>query len=198
MIRLNLLPYREALRAKKKRQVGMALAGILVMATLTYCGIFQIFSAQVEAKHRQVQYLQTVSKHLKAKIGSVVDLRKKRADLIARAELIARLQDQRNQATQIFDSLAKLTPEGVFLTELQSSRSLITVQGDAQGSAQVAKFMRNIQASSVFSHPVLNIISRFKLGPDNSTSESVDRFTLYMHWRRHKPVNKNGDPDHDA
>jgi Tfp pilus assembly protein PilN len=191
MIRINLLPYREALRAKKKRQAVVVLVSILLIAAMVYYAISLMFSARIQRERMQVQTLQAVSHRLKVKMGSVVDLRKKRAALIAREGLIARLQDQRNQATQVFNTLVKLTPKGVFLTELRSSHSLISVQGYAEGDAQVAEFMRHIQKSSVFSHPVLSVISRFKLKSDNSMPATVDRFTLYMHWRRHNPMDKN-------
>lgn len=184
MIRINLLPYREALRAEKNRQGVVVLVGILLIAAMIYYGIFQIFSAQVEAEHQQVQYLQTVSQHLKAEMTAIAELRKKRAALIAREGLITHLQDQRNQATQLFNALAKLTPPGVFLSTLKTSSFGVAVTGYAEGNADVAEFMRHVQQSKVFSHPALKIISRFKLG-----KAPVDRFDLRLRWR-HKVIAK--------
>lgn len=178
LIRINLLPYREALRAEKNRQAVVVLVGILLIAAMIYYGIFQIFSAQAAAKDQQVQYLQTVSRQLKAEMTTIVDLRKKRAALIAREGLITHLQNQRNQAVQVFNEMVQLTPPGVFLTTLRTSQQGLTVNGYAEGNADVAAFMRHIQKSAVFSHPVLNIISRFQLG-----HEPVNRFTLHMRWR---------------
>lgn len=178
MILINLLPYREAARAEKNRQAVVVLVGILLIAAMVYYGIFQIFSSQLTNQQRQVQYLQTVSKNLKVEMAAIVALRKTRQALITREGLIVHLQDQRNQATQLFNTLVKLTPQGVFLTTLKSNSVGVTVTGYAEGNVDVADFMRRVQQSRVFSHPDLHIISRFKLG-----TTSVDRFTVYMQWR---------------
>lgn len=58
MIRINLLPYREALRAKKKRQAVVVLVGILLIAAMVYYAIFLMFSARIQREHMQVQSLQ--------------------------------------------------------------------------------------------------------------------------------------------
>lgn len=175
MIRINLLPYREATRARRSQLFVLGLVGVLLLATLLYYGIYSIFAARVANEQEKVNYLQGVTKELDAKIASIADLRKKRDELLAREGIITRLQDQRDLVVRLFNTLAAITPKGVFLTHLQQTGSTITVNGYAQASDQVAAFMRHIEGSGVLTKPTLDIISKAQLAGD-----TVEQFTLQM------------------
>jgi type IV pilus assembly protein PilN len=187
MIRINLLPYREARRAQRGQLLVLALIGILLLAALLYYGIYSIFSARVSAEQQKVQYLQGVTTQLDKKIASIADLRKKRDELLSREGIITDLQDQRDMVVQLFNTLAQVTPDGIFLTKLQQTGDSITVDGYSQANNQVAAFMRNIEASKIFARPELNIISKSKLG-----NEEVGQFTLQMSIRTPTAANKSG------
>ncbi|QQD73740.1 PilN domain-containing protein [Acidithiobacillus ferrivorans] len=187
MIRINLLPYREAQRAQRGQLLVLALIGILLLAALLYYGIYSIFSARVSAEQQKVQYLQEVTTQLDKKIASIADLRKKRDELLSREGIITDLQDQRDMVVRLFNTLAQITPDGIFLTKLQQTGDFITVDGYSQANNQVAAFMRNIEASNIFAKPELNIISKSKLG-----NEEVGQFTLQMSIRIPTAANKSG------
>ncbi|MGE4530448.1 MAG: PilN domain-containing protein [Acidithiobacillus sp.] len=192
MIRINLLPYREARRAQRSQLLAAALIGILLLAALFYYGIYSIFSARVTAEKEKVNYLQGVTTQLDTKIASIADLRKKRDELLAREGIITNLQDKRDMVVRVFNTLASVTPNGVFLTGLQQTGDSVTVNGFAEANDQVADFMRKLQASKIFADPQLNIISKAKLG-----GEDVGQFTLQMQIRKPTAPNKSGAaPDH--
>ena len=187
MIRINLLPYREAQRTRRSQLLALILVGILLLAALFYYGIYSIFSARVSAEQQKVQYLQNVTTQLDKKIASIADLRKKRDQLLAREGIITDLQDQRDMVVRLFNTLASVTPNGVFLTHLKQVGNAITVDGYSQANDQVAAFMRNIEASKIFEKPELNIISKSRLG-----NEEVGQFTLQMSIRTPTAANKSG------
>ena len=189
MIRINLLPYREAQRTQRGRLLALALVGILLLAALFYYGIYSIFSARVSAEQKKVQYLQGVTTQLDKKIASIADLRKKRDELLSREGIITDLQNQRDMVVRLFNTLASVTPNGVFLTHLKQAGNAVTVDCYAQANDQVAAFMRNIEASKIFEKPELNIISKSKLG-----NEEVGQFTLQMSIRTPTAANKSGAP----
>ncbi|MBW9253806.1 PilN domain-containing protein [Acidithiobacillus ferriphilus] len=186
MIRINLLPYREAQRAQRSQLLVLAFIGVLLLAALLYYGIYSIFSARVSAEQQKVRYLQGVTTQLDKKIASIADLRKKRDELLSREGIITDLQDQRDMVVRLFNTLAQVTPDGIFLTKLQQTGNSIRVNGYSQTNSQVAAFMRNIEASKIFAKPELNIISKSKLG-----NEEVGQFTLQMSIRPPAAANKS-------
>ncbi len=175
MIRINLLPHRERKRLQQQQLFLGGLVLLIVVAALLYYGIYQIFAQRVADAQAQVDYLQQVTKELDQKIASVADLRKKRDALLAREKIITTLQDRRDLTVRIFNALAAITPKGVFLSKLEQTGDNITVTGYAESNDQVAAFMRQIESSSTFTKPTLNIISKSKLG-----SDEVKQFTLQM------------------
>ena len=186
MIRINLLPYREAQRAQRSQLLVLAFIGVLLLAALLYYGIYSIFSARVSAEQQKVRYLQGVTTQLDKKIASIADLRKKRDELLSREGIITDLQDQRDMVVRLFNTLAQVTPDGIFLTKLQQTGNSIRVNGYSQTNSQVAAFMRSIEASKIFAKPELNIISKSKLG-----NEEVGQFTLQMSIRPPAAANKS-------
>ena len=189
MIRINLLPYREAQRAQRSQLLVLAFIGVLLLAALLYYGIYSIFSARVSAEQQKVRYLQGVTTQLDKKIASIADLRKKRDELLSREGIITDLQDQRDMVVRLFNTLAQVTPDGIFLTKLQQTGNSIRVNGYSQTNSQVAAFMRNIEASKIFAKPELNIISKSRLG-----NEEVGQFTLQMSIRTPTAASKSGAP----
>ena len=141
----------------------------------------------MSAEQKKVQYLQGVTTQLDKKIASIADLRKKRDELLSREGIITDLQNQRDMVVRLFNTLASVTPNGVFLTHLKQAGNAVTVDGYAQANDQVAAFMRNIEASKIFEKPELNIISKSKLG-----NEEVGQFTLQMSIRTATTTNKSG------
>ena len=189
MIRINLLPYREARRAQRSQLLVLAFVGILLLAVLLYYGVYSIFSARVADERGKVQYLQRVTTQLDQKIASIADLRKKRDELFSREGIITDLQNKRDMVVHLFNTLARVTPDGVFLTHLRQTGNAITVDGYAQANDQVAAFMRNIEASRIFEKPELNIISKSTLN-----NEDVGQFTLQMSIRPPTAPAQSGIP----
>jgi type IV pilus assembly protein PilN len=54
------------------------------------------------------------------------------------------------EVVHLFDELARTTPEGVQLTDLQQTDRTIAITGIAQSNARVSVYMRNLDLSSWF------------------------------------------------
>lgn len=187
MMQINLLPYRESLYKKKQQTFILVIVGILIIFGLFYDGVYHIFSDRVIVKKAQVTYLQSVEKSLDVKIHSIIGLRKKRAELIARENVITGLQNKRNRIVQIFNALSVEVPKGVFLSTLKEAHGMMEIHGYAQGNSEVAQFMRHIAASRLFEHAHLHIISASQLD-----KKSVEAFTLTVRLRESVNKNENG------
>ncbi|RKZ35719.1 MAG: pilus assembly protein PilN, partial [Gammaproteobacteria bacterium] len=118
MPRINLLPWREELRARKQKEFGIA-AGIaaLVMVAIIGAVHFQ-FNAMMEFQQSRNKYLEDQIAGLDKRIDEIKELEEKKKNLLARMEIIQQLQSSRPEVVHLFDELVTTLPDGVFFEKL--------------------------------------------------------------------------------
>lgn len=157
--RINLLPWREELR--RKRDAALLRGGLaaLILTGLTVFSVFQYVGGLQDNQDRRNDYLQAEIKKLEKQLKEINELRKKRDNLIARMEVIQRLQNDRTEIVHMFDDLVQKLPKGVYLTEFSRKGQKIKVEGVAQSNSRVSSFMQSLDSSSWFGNPELNVIN---------------------------------------
>lgn len=173
MAHINLLPWREAQRKQKKQEffVVVGLAAILMLAVVGGVHVYMasLIDNQVSRNNTLKQEIALVDK----KIAEIQALEKQKEQLIARMRVVEELQSNRPAVVHLFDELARIVPEGLFIESLQQKGSRITIKGYAQSNARVSAFMRALEESQWFKNPSLDVI--------NKKSTQNDReFTLYV------------------
>lgn len=172
-ILINLIPYRDEVRTNQLKMLVLVVLGILLLSGVFYYGVYSVYRNRLSGEQQTVSSLQSTVHQLNTKITSIIALRKKRDALIDREKLITTLQNKRDMVVNIFNALASETPRGVFLSSVEQTKGTIDIHGYAEDNEIIAKFMRNITKSTVFSKPQLYIISTVRQG-----SENVKQFTL--------------------
>ncbi|MGO4781728.1 PilN domain-containing protein, partial [Lysobacter sp. 2RAB21] len=81
------------------------------------------------------------------KFTEIVELVTKYAKLLARKEVIEKLQSNRSQMVHLFDSLVRTIPDGAVLTAIKQDAETLTLEGRAQSNARVSTYMRNLEVS---------------------------------------------------
>lgn len=158
MAKINLLPWREELR--KQRQVdfliflGMGvLASVLMMVAVHYT-----IDGLIETQNNRNRFIQNEISVLDKKIKEIEALDKTKSKLLARMEVIQRLQSSRPEIVHLFDQLAKTVPEGVHLTKFKQSGNNLAIEGNAQSNTRVSAYMRNLEQSPWLKGTDLNVI----------------------------------------
>ena len=95
---------------------------------------------------------------MQKQIDEVKLLDEKKAKLLARKEIIEKLQANRSQMVHLFDSLVRTIPDGVILTSIKQDEDTLTLEGRAQSNARVSTYMRNLEGSGWMTKPDLSII----------------------------------------
>ena len=112
----------------------------------------------IEHQNRRNAYLQGEIAKLDQKIKEIKELEKTKASLIARMEVIQRLQESRPEIVRLFDELVNTLPEGIYLTKVAQQGRGLQLQGHAQSNARVSAYMRNIDASNWMGGANLQVI----------------------------------------
>jgi len=173
MPQINLLPWREADRKRKRQEFAFAAIGALVLAGLVGLIVNWELGAAIDHQNERNQLLKNEIAQLDKQITEILGLEQQKQRLVARMEVIDQLQRSRPGIVHLFDELVKTLPDGVYLTEVKQTDRRIQLKGIAQSSTRVSAFMRNIDASQWLADPALEIVET-KGSADNGAA-----FTLY-------------------
>ena len=170
MPRINLLPWREQERKVRRREFGVA-AGAAVFAGVVFMGGGMIlYQGWIDAQNAQNELLRKEIVKLDAQIADIQDLENRKQRLVARMEIIERLQRKRPEIVHLFDELTRTVPEGVYLTNIKENANKLELRGVAQSSTRVSTFMRNIDASVWMDNPQLLVVESAKDSPTGGSS----------------------------
>jgi type IV pilus assembly protein PilN len=168
MPRINLLPWREAERKRKRQEFGAAFALALVVAAVIALGVRMQMQSTIDEQHARNQYLKDEIAALDKQITEILDLEQKKARLLARMQVIEQLERSRPEIVHVFDQLVKTTPDGIYLTSIKQTDRRIQIKGIAQSSTRVASYMRNIDSSEWLADPSLDILETKGAGDTGS------------------------------
>jgi type IV pilus assembly protein PilN len=174
MPRINLLPWREQERKVRRREFMIA-AGAAVFAGIVFMGAGKLlYQSWIDAQIEKNNLLKKEIVKLDAQIADIQDLENRKQRLVARMEIIEKLQRKRPEIVHLFDELVKTVPEGVYLTQIKENGNKLEIKGVAQSSTRVSTFMRNIDASAWMDNPQLQVVEAAKDSPTGGSS-----FTLF-------------------
>jgi len=179
MPRINLLPWREAERKRKRQEFVLSIGAALATAALVaLLGRWEMSAAIAHQQDRNTVLQEEIAK-LDKQIEEINGLDAQKRRLLARMEIIERLQRSRPEIVHVFDEIVRVLPEGVYLTYLKQTGPKFEFRGVAQSSTRVSTLMRNIEASEWLSEPSLQIVeTRGQAGGGAS-------FTLFAKQRSH-------------
>jgi type IV pilus assembly protein PilN len=173
MPRINLLPWREQERKVRRREFGVA-AGAAVVAALVFAlGGKLVYSSWIDAQNQENNLLKKEIVKLDAEIADIQDLEERRQRLLARMEIIDKLQRKRPEIVHQFDELVRTVPDGVYLSSLKQTGKKLEIKGVAQSSTRVSTFMRNIDSSTWMDSPELQVVETAKDSPTGGSSFTV-------------------------
>jgi type IV pilus assembly protein PilN len=179
MPRINLLPWREEERRTRQREFGVAAAGAVIggvaIIMLTMLAYSQMISAQESRNTRLTNEITELEKS----IEEIDGLERQKERLLARMEIIDRLQKSRPEVVHLFDELVRQLPDGVYLTGMKQTGARIEIRGVAQSSTRVSALMRQIDASEWLTDPEVERVETTDIG-----SSRQAEFVVYLKQAR--------------
>jgi len=188
MAKINLLPWREELRAQRNQEFGIVAGVSAGLAVLIIVGISAFYYQLIENQESRNNFMQDEITKLENKIKEIKDLKAKKERLLQRITTIQQLQTNRTEIVHLFDETVKTVPDGVYLKSLKQSGSSLTMTGIAESNTRVSEFVRNIETSQWMKDPSINVISRNK-----DTALQTNNFTLQL--KQSSPNSKKNEED---
>ncbi|MCH8219802.1 MAG: PilN domain-containing protein [Proteobacteria bacterium] len=165
MPRINLLPWREDQRKERQQNFLVASAGAVLIGIVTIMLVSWTFDRFIRYQNQRNDILTREIALLDEKIEEIKGLERQKERLLARMEIIERLQKSRPEVVHLFDELVHTLPDGVYLTSLKQSNRRLEIKGVAESTTRVSAYMRNIDASEWLENPGLQVIETVEVGP---------------------------------
>jgi type IV pilus assembly protein PilN len=184
---INLLPWRQDLRQRRRKEFLVGIVAAAVVAGIVTLVANLVVSSMIDAQNRRNELLKSEIAQLDKAIEQILALEEQKASMISRMEVIDRLQASRPEVVKLFDQIVSTLPEGVYLTSVKQSGKKIEFDGVAQSSTRVSAFMRNIDASESLTSPELKVIET------GSNASPGAQFTMFASQRAAPGAEDEGD-----
>lgn len=184
MAHINLLPWREWERERRKKEFLGNLTGVLVLGVALVLLGGWVLDGNVDHQNARNGYLEGEIAELDAKISEIAMLEKQRDDLKERMALIQELQGNRPVIVRVFDELVRTLSKGVHYQKLDMNAGILSVAGTAESNNRISALMRNLDESQWFESPNLRSI---KEDPENS-DYGMQASTFDLTFNRHNPL----------
>lgn len=148
MVRINLLPHREAKRKVRKNAffamltLSLILGGVVVLTGAAFIG------HKISNQNQRNEFIQAENKKLDMQIAEIATLKQEIEALKARQQAVEDLQSDRNQPVYLMDELVKQVPEGIYLKSFKQAGQRVVLNGHAQSNERVSELLRNLSNSS--------------------------------------------------
>lgn len=186
MPRINLLPWRDELRTKRRNQFFIGLGAAVGAAGLVILASNFVMSGIISSQKSRNDLLSAEIALLDERIAEILDLEAKKERLLARMEIIEQLQRSRPEIVHVVEELVRTLPDGVRLTAVKQTGKRVEIRGDAESNTRVSAFMRNLDKSNWFTQPDLEVVevreagSKGKKGLPQETGEFAGRSSQFV------------------
>ena len=155
MIRINLLPHREAKRRARRQQFYALLGMVAGLAGVIWFLGFTLISTEISAQAEKNEFLKREVASLDKEIAEIKKLKEQTDSLLARKRVIEALQANRTETVHLFNELVRQVPEGIYFKTIKQTGSIILVSGYAQSNARINTLMNNFNDSPLLENSVL-------------------------------------------
>ena len=173
MANINLLPWREELRAERQRTFYSSLGLSAALAILILVVADRVIEIQIDSQNARNRYLADNIALVDARVEEIRDLRSQRKLLLERMRVIQELQGNRPIIVRVLDELVRTVPDGVYYKTLTASNSTVSIEGVAESNNRVSSLMRRLDSSDWLAEPSLDGVSAA-----GELGESAMRFSL--------------------
>jgi type IV pilus assembly protein PilN len=155
VIRINLLPHRQERRKAQRKHLAILAGMVAALGVAIVVLVHGFFAAQIAVQTDRNDFIKKENVRLDKEIDEIKKLKVEIASLLARKQVIERLQLDRAQPVYLLEQLVRQVPDGVYIKSFKQQGLRVNLTGYAQSNARVSTLMRNIASSPYLEKPDL-------------------------------------------
>jgi type IV pilus assembly protein PilN len=191
VIRINLLPHREAARKLRRDVFNVSLGISIFVGGLISGAIFLWYQAAISVQQNANNLLGVEIKKLEGQIKDIAGLEAEISALRARQQAVEDLQSDRNLPVHLLTELVNQLPDGVYISKMVQSDQVVTINGVAQSNERVSELLRNLANNTPwFAKPELIEIVAGSVALSNREQKRVSNFVIRVRLVRSSEAEK--------
>ena len=175
MARINLLPWRDELREKRKKEFIAVSIGVALIGVLGVVGTWLYFDGRLDDQNQANQLVVSTNQNLDVQLKSLEGLQEQRDAIVERMKLIQGLQGQRPVAVRLVDELVRVTPGNMYITKFVRQGDKFIIEGRADSPNTVADLLRGLEASAWYRNAFMNSFLAAEENKQQAASSIVPR-----------------------
>lgn len=179
MIRINLLPWREARRKAHNLQFYILMGMVAGLAASIVLLVHGYYATRISTQTERNRFLKDENAKLDKEIEEIKKLKEEIQALLSRKQVIETLQADRAQTVYLLEQLVRQIPDGVYLRSIKQTGLKVNLSGYAQSNARVSTLMRNLEASPYLENPDL-----VEIKVANVNNKRLSEFTMNVSMKR--------------
>lgn len=145
LLQINLLPWRVQRRIKQRKYFVGILLACCTMALGAILLIYFLINIRIEQQQKQNNLFSQQLMKLTMQAQQLTELQRQQQQYSTQLAALQKIDSARWRGVQLVNDLARLIPEGVFLSKVVQQENGVTITGTAQSTAQIALLMHNIE-----------------------------------------------------
>ena len=179
MIRVNLLPHRAERRKAQRKHLAVLAGMVSALAISSVVLVHGVIAGYISIQTDRNEFLKKEISQLDKEIDEIKKLKEDITALLARNQVIERLQSDRAQSVYLLEQLVRQVPDGVYIKTVKQQGIKVNLTGYAQSNARVSTLMRNIASSPFLENPDLVEIKAVVVG-----NKRVAEFNMNLSFKR--------------
>lgn len=181
MIRINLLPHRQERRKAQYKHMAILAGMVAALGIAIVVLVHGVIAGYLAIQNDRNEFIKKENARLDKEIDEIKKLRVEIASLLARKQVIERLQTDRAQPVYLLEQLVRQVPDGVYIRSFKQQGLRVSLTGYAQSNARVSTLMRNIASSPYLENP--NLVEIKAAAVNN---KRVAEFSMFLSLKQRK------------
>lgn len=144
-MRINLLPWRETRRKRRNHKFYGTLGVCVIIVFLGMQVVHGLLTVFQHTEQKSIAYLEAELKDVNQAIKEIEHLELEKKQLVQKVQIIQMLQQHRFSLVWLLDTVVRIMPAGLLLTELSRKCTSVQLQGVADTNASISELLRNLE-----------------------------------------------------
>lgn len=163
MIKINLLPVREAQKKERLREQLVVLAACAIFVVIGCAAAYTTILTKISQKKDTINEQTNVIEQLTKQIGEVEKVKKLQGELQSKLDILATLKANKTGPAHKLDELGLATPERLWIDNFENVGGVTSLSGLGVNEEVVATFLQQLESSPYYKNVELQSLEQATL-----------------------------------